>query len=66
MSYCGGRLGSSGQTYGGTAVDYFPSLKPLAPAAEHVPAGQATAAQVRLTNWGASATPSTSPTPSRP
>ncbi len=46
------RGGSSGQTYGGTALNYFPSLKPLSQAAEHVAAGGATITSLRLTNWG--------------
>ena len=50
-----GRAGSSGQTYGGTAVDYFPSLKPLTQPKEHVPAGGSFAMSFRLTNWGRSA-----------
>ncbi len=50
-----GRAGSSGQTYGGTALDYFPSLKPLAQPEEHVPAGGISVMTFRLTNWGRSA-----------
>ncbi|MBN1139658.1 MAG: S8 family serine peptidase, partial [Anaerolineae bacterium] len=49
------RGGTSGQTYGGTAVNYFPSLKPLIQPKEHTPAGESFTSSFRLTNWGRSA-----------
>lgn len=50
-----GRAGSSGQAYGGAAINYFPSLKPVTQPPEHVAAGGSFAATFRLTNWGRSA-----------
>ncbi|MFZ2359296.1 MAG: S8 family serine peptidase, partial [Anaerolineae bacterium] len=48
------RGGTSGQTNGGVAVNYFPSLKPLNQAADNVAPGYATSGTFRLTNWGRS------------
>ena len=44
--------GTSGQTYGGTAVNYYPSLKPVSQATAQVAAGDTSVATFRLTNWG--------------
>ncbi len=48
------RGGTSGQTYGGTALDFFPSLKPLSQAQDNVAPGYTTSGVFRLTNWGRS------------
>ena len=47
------RAGTSGQTYGGTAVNYFPSLKPLGQVREHVPAGDTAEAHLPADQLGA-------------
>ncbi len=43
------RAGTSGQTFGGTAINYFPSLKPL-----NLGLNDVAPARFRLTNWGRS------------